>query len=97
MRCLHRVPDKAMMGLMSSVLGTHGYTLGAESHWARGGCRALPQQEAGLEPQDTWRYRSPAGRWSLCLGHVATPEPSCAGGGLRDTMHVATSEPSPVG
>jgi hypothetical protein len=41
------------MSLMSGVLGSHGHTLGAEGHRARGGFRALPHQEKGLEPQDT--------------------------------------------
>jgi hypothetical protein len=71
--------------------------LGAEGHWARGGSGALPHQEAGLEPLDTWRYQSPVGRWSWCLDHVATPEPSCAGGGPGATMYVANPEPSPPG
>jgi hypothetical protein len=70
---------------------------GAESHWARGGSGALPHQEVGLEPHDMWRYRSPARRWSWCLGHVATLEPSCTGGGPGATRHVATPEPSPSG
>jgi hypothetical protein len=51
-----------------------------ESHWARGVFGALPHHEVGLEPHDMWRYRSPAGRWSWCLSHVAAPEPSCAWG-----------------
>jgi hypothetical protein len=53
MRYLHRVPDQAMMSLMSGVLGAHGHAPGAEGHRARGGSRALPHQEAGLEPQYT--------------------------------------------
>jgi hypothetical protein len=61
-------------------LGNTRVRLGAKSHWARGGSGALLHQEAGLEPHDTWRYQSPARRWSWCLGHVVTPEPSCAGG-----------------
>jgi hypothetical protein len=40
-------------------------------------------QVVGLEPQDMCRYQSPVGRWSLCLGHVMTLEPSCAGAGLE--------------
>jgi hypothetical protein len=75
-------------------LGNARVCSGGESHWARGGSEALPHQEAGLEPQDTWRYRSPTGRWSWCLGHVATPEPSYAGGGPGATRHVVTLEPS---
>jgi hypothetical protein len=31
MRCLHRVPSEATMGLMSSVLGTHEYARGART------------------------------------------------------------------
>jgi hypothetical protein len=78
-------------------LGNARVRPGAESHWASGGSGALPHQEAGLEPQDTCRYRSPAERWSWCLGHVATPEPSCAGGGPEATRRMATPEPSPAG
>jgi hypothetical protein len=78
------------MGLMSGVLGTHGHAWGpratghvVESHWARGNSGTLLHQKVGLEPQDMCRYQSPAGRWSWCLGHVATPEPSYAGAGLE--------------
>jgi hypothetical protein len=77
-------------------LGNARVHLRAESHWARGGSGALPHHEAGLEPQDTCRYLSPAGRWSWCLGHTVTPEPPCAGGGPRATRHVTTLEPSPT-
>jgi hypothetical protein len=70
---------------------------GVESHWARGGSGALPRQEAGLEPQDMWHYRSPAGRWSWCLSHVVRPEPSCAGGEPAAARHMVTPEPSPAG
>jgi hypothetical protein len=56
---------------------------GAESHWACGGSGAFPHQEVGLEPQDMWQYRSPVGRWSWCLGHMAMLEPSCVGVGLE--------------
>jgi hypothetical protein len=69
----------------------------AKSHWARGGSRALPHQEAGLEPYDTWRNRSPTERWSWCLGHVVMSEPSCTGGGPGATRHVVTPEASPTG
>jgi hypothetical protein len=31
-----------------------------EGHWTRVDFGALPHREAGLEPHDTWRYRSPA-------------------------------------
>jgi hypothetical protein len=79
------MPGEAMMSLMSGVLGMHGHTPGAEGHIARGG------------PHDTWRYRSPVVRWSWCLGHAATPKPSCVGDGPGATRHVATSEPSPIG
>jgi hypothetical protein len=75
MRCLHRVPDEAMMSLMSGVLGMHGH--------ARGPRVTGHVAVVGLEPQHTWWYRSPAERWSWCLGHVATPEPSYAGAGLE--------------
>jgi hypothetical protein len=64
---------------------------------ARGGFSALPHQEAGLEPQDTWRYWSIVGRCSWCVGHVATSEPSYAGDGLGAARHVVTLEPSPAG
>jgi hypothetical protein len=47
-----RVPDEAMVDLMSDVLETHGYTPGAKNYWARGSSGALPHQEAGLEPRD---------------------------------------------
>jgi hypothetical protein len=77
-------------------LGNARVRPGAESHWARGGSGALSHQEVGLEPQDTWQYRSPIGRWPWCLSHVVTPEPSCAGGGTGATRHVATPEPSPT-
>jgi hypothetical protein len=97
MHCLHRVLGEAMMRLMSDILGTHGHAPEAEGHRARGGSRVLLHQEAGLEPQDTWRYQSPIGRWSWCLGHVATPEPSCAGDEPGAMRHVATPEPSPAG
>jgi hypothetical protein len=70
---------------------------GAESYWARGGSRALPHQEAGLEPYDTWRNRSPTERWSWCLGHVVMSEPSCTGGGPGAMRHVVTPEASPTG
>jgi hypothetical protein len=93
-------------------LGNARVRPGAESHWARGGSGALPHQEVGLEPQDTWQYRSPVGRWSWCLSHMVTPEPSCAGAGLepRGTWRLrslplpgdglgarGTPEPSPSG
>jgi hypothetical protein len=78
-------------------LGNARARLRAESHWARDGSEALPYLEAGLESHDTWRYQSPVGRWSWCLGHMAMPEPSCTGGGFRATRHVATPEPSPAG
>jgi hypothetical protein len=80
------------MSLMSGILGTHGHAPEVEVHRTRGGSRALPHQEVDLESQDTWRYQSPAGRWSWCLDHVAMPEPSCAGDG-----HVATPKSSPAG
>jgi hypothetical protein len=54
MRWLLRVPGEAMLSLMSSALGTHGHVSEAEGHRARGGSRALPHREAGLEPLDTW-------------------------------------------
>jgi hypothetical protein len=85
------------MNLMSDVLGMHGHASKAEGHRAHGGSKALPHREAGLEPQNTWRYRSPARRWSWCLGHVATSKPSCAGDGSRAVRYVATPEPSPAG
>jgi hypothetical protein len=78
-------------------LGNARVCPGAESHWARGGSGARPHQEAGLEPHDTWWYRSPVGQWSWCLGHVAKPEPSCVGGGPGALRHVVTPEPSPTG
>jgi hypothetical protein len=53
MRCLHCVSGEAMMSLMVGVLGTHGHASGAESQSARGGSKALPHWEAGLELQDT--------------------------------------------
>jgi hypothetical protein len=68
-----------------------------KGHRAHGGSGALLHQEVGLEPHDTWRYRSPTGRWSWCLSHMVTPEPSHAGGGPRAARHVATSEPFPAG
>jgi hypothetical protein len=42
MRCLHRVPSKTMMSLMSGILGMHGHAGGAKGHGARGGSGALP-------------------------------------------------------
>jgi hypothetical protein len=69
------------MSLMSSALGTHRHASEAESHRARGNARALPHREAGLEPHDTWRHRSPslAGGGPGATGHMAMPEPSCTG------------------
>jgi hypothetical protein len=78
-------------------LGNARVRPGVEIHRARGSSRALPHQETGIEPHDTWRYRSPVGRWSWCLSHVATAEPSCAGGGPGATRHVVTPGPSPAG
>jgi hypothetical protein len=48
---------------------------------ARGDARALPHWETGLEPQDTWRHRSPflPGGGPGATGHVATPESSRIG------------------
>jgi hypothetical protein len=77
-------------------LGNARVRPGAESHWTRDSSGALPHQEVGLEPQGTCRYRSPAGRWSRCLGHAVTLEPPCAGVGPGATSHVASPEPSPV-
>jgi hypothetical protein len=37
-----RVPDEAMVDLMSDVLETHRYTPGAKNYWTRDGSRALP-------------------------------------------------------
>jgi hypothetical protein len=69
------------MSLMSGALGTHGHTSEAKSHGARGDARALPHQEAGLEPQDTWRHRSPSllGDEPSAMGNVVTLESSCTG------------------
>jgi hypothetical protein len=33
MHCLHRVPDEAMMSLMSGVLGTHGHARRPRATW----------------------------------------------------------------
>jgi hypothetical protein len=96
MRCLHCLPGEAMMSLMAGALGTHGHASGAESHSARSGSRALMHREVGLELYDTWRCQSPARRWSSCLRHVATPEPSCTGDGPRAVRHAVTPEPSPA-
>jgi hypothetical protein len=54
MCCLLCVPGEVMMSLMSDALGMHEHASEAESHMARGDARALPHEEAGLEPQDTW-------------------------------------------
>jgi hypothetical protein len=97
MRCLLRVHSEAMMSLMLGALGTHEHASGAEGHRTRGTFKALPYREVGLEPQDTWQYRSPAGRWSWCLGHVVTSEPSRAGDGSGAARHVMTLKPSPTG
>jgi hypothetical protein len=69
------------MSLMSGALETHGHTSKVESQVARGDVRALPHWETGLEPQDTWRHRSPflPGGGPGATGHVATPEPSRIG------------------
>jgi hypothetical protein len=50
MCCLLHVSSEAMMILMSGALGTHGHASKVEGHKACGGSRALPHQEAGLEP-----------------------------------------------
>jgi hypothetical protein len=96
MRCLHHVPSEVMMSLMSGGLGMHDHAWGVVGYRACGGSRALPQQEAGLEPRGTWRYRSPTGWWSWCLYHVAMIEPSCAGDEPRAVRHVVTPEPPPA-
>jgi hypothetical protein len=54
MRSLVYVPDEAMMSLMSSALGMHGYASKADCHGARGDVRALQHREEGLEPRDMW-------------------------------------------
>jgi hypothetical protein len=48
---------------------------------ARGDAGALPCWEADLEPWDTWQHQIPPlpGGGPGATGHVATPEPSCAG------------------
>jgi hypothetical protein len=97
MRFLLRVPGVAMMSLMSGALGMHGHASEDEGHWTCGSSRALTHREVGLEPQDMWQYRSPAGRWSWCLGHMAMPEPSHTGDESGATRHVVTPEPSPAG
>jgi hypothetical protein len=62
MRCLHRVPGEAMMGLMSGVLGMHGYARGP---------RATGQVVAP-EPSRTrrrvWSRRTRAGTGALPSG-----------------------------
>jgi hypothetical protein len=50
---------------------------------ARGDARALPYREAGLEPRDTCRHRSPSmsnGVLSV-MGHMAMPKLSDTGSG----------------
>jgi hypothetical protein len=60
MSCMHlmlvirHVPGEAMMSLMSSALGMHEHASEAESYRARNDARALPHQEAGLEPRRHW-------------------------------------------
>jgi hypothetical protein len=85
------------MSLMPGVFETHGHISEVEGHMARGGSRALPHREAGLEPLDMWRYQSPVERWSWCLRHVVTSEPSYVKDGTRATRHVVTLKPSPTG
>jgi hypothetical protein len=69
------------MSLMSGALGTHGHASELESHGACGDARTLSHWEAGQEPQDTWRHRSPflLGGGPGGIGHVATLEPSYTG------------------
>jgi hypothetical protein len=73
-----RVLGEATISLMSGALGMHGHASEAESHGAPGDARALPHQEAGLEPG---RHRSPSlsGGGPGAMRHVATPEPSHTG------------------
>jgi hypothetical protein len=72
-----------MMSLMSGILGTHGHVQGSRA----------TEHVAAPEPSRTrrrvWSHKTHgdtgalSGRWSWCLDHMVTPEPSCAGGGLE--------------
>jgi hypothetical protein len=115
MRCMHHVPGKAIMSLMSDALEMHGHAWGSRAtrhvtapepsrtrrrvrrHRTCGDTGALsgngpgvsvtwrhqslPAQGVDLEPQDTWRLRSPllVGDGLGASGHVATPEPFSGG------------------
>jgi hypothetical protein len=85
-----------MMGLMSDVLRTHGYVRGPRA----------TGHVAALEPSHTrrrvWSHGhvvvpKPCQAVILVLDHVATPEPSYAGGRPGATRYVVTPEPSPAG
>jgi hypothetical protein len=54
---------------------------------ARGDARALPHREAGLEPRDTCRHRSPSMSSGVlnAMGHMAMPELSDTGSGSGAT------------
>jgi hypothetical protein len=67
MHCLHRVPDEAMMGLMSGVLRTHGYAQGPRAT----GHVAAP--EASRTRRRIWSHMTRGDIGAMwCGGHAAS-------------------------